>query len=77
MVKGPVRRLRGYWVLLERVEEGRPWGVQFGSHDKGDVEIERIMLREGGTRGGNLKILKVASARQADIDEAVRVLNAS
>lgn len=67
-----------YWILLDRRDDQGlvgPWRVQFGSHDRLDVDIERVIHRDEGTRASNLKIVRCADARQSTIDEVVRGLN--
>ena len=62
-----------YHTLVERGDDGR-WHVVFGDYDKAVVREERDAIgRDGGVV---MKIITTGDA-QADIDAAVRELNAA
>ena len=68
--------LMAYHILVERPDVGDKWAIQFGDKDKDVVRDEREDYRYQGSKLGNLKILRVANARQATCDAAVAALNA-
>lgn len=46
-----------YWMLFER-QPGEPFGAQFGSTDKSDVDFERQDRRDHGVKASDLKITR-------------------
>ena len=64
-----------YYVLAVRFDDDYPlrvWSAEFGAYDRDDVEYERDALE---IYGGTMVILKLKSADQSAIDEAIDILN--
>jgi hypothetical protein len=66
---------RHYYTLLERTSPDVPWGIQFGSFDKSDVQVELHEFMRNGTKRSDLMILRTEGSRQSLIEAAVDTLN--
>lgn len=66
---------RKYFVLLARPDAASPWGVEFGSFVRDEVDFEHQSTRDLGVRASNLQVI-VCGADQAAIDAKVAALNA-
>jgi hypothetical protein len=65
-----------YFLLFSRVGALGRWNLEFGAYDRSDVASERDSLRDQGFRASNLKIVKIANARQRTVDAAFAGMNA-